>query len=51
MAGLKDAYSLAIALGGVAVMLAILTAVIDNRRLNVQAKVQADAEAVQKGEA
>jgi MFS transporter, DHA2 family, glioxin efflux transporter len=51
MSGLHDAYSLSIAVGGVGVLIAVLTVVIDNRTLNVKAKLQEDAEAVAKGEA
>lgn len=51
MDGLKDAYTLAIAVGGVAVLISVLTVAIDNRSLKVKEKLQEDAEAVQKGEA
>ncbi|KAK5166658.1 uncharacterized protein LTR77_008202 [Saxophila tyrrhenica] len=51
MAGLKDAYSLAIALGGVACAVAVLALVIDNRNLKVKEKLQEDAEAKQEGKA
>jgi MFS transporter, DHA2 family, glioxin efflux transporter len=51
MAGLKDAFTLAIALAGVAAIVAVVTLVVDNRRLNVQEKAKEDAEAIQKEEA
>lgn len=51
MAGLKDSYSLAIALGGVATMIAVLTLIIDHRNLKVKDKLVEDAEAKQEGKA
>jgi hypothetical protein len=51
MAGLKDAYTLAIALGGVAVIIAVFTAVTDNRTLNMKEKIEQDAQAVQEEKA
>ena len=50
MAGLKDAYALAIALGGVATIIALVAVVIDNRNLKVKEEVKQDAEAMQHGE-
>jgi hypothetical protein len=47
MAGLKDAFILAIALAGVAGIVAVVTLVIDNRKLQVQKKQKEDAEAIQ----
>jgi hypothetical protein len=47
MAGLKDAFTLAIALAGVACIIAVVTLVIDNRKLQVQEKAKKDAEAIQ----
>ena len=47
MAGLKDTFILAIALAGVAGIIAVVTLVTDNRRLQVQEKQKEDAEAVQ----
>ena len=48
MAGLKDAYILAIALGCVAVCLAVATVVFDNRNLKVKEQIKTDVEATQK---
>ena len=47
MTGLKDAYALAIALGGVACIIAVVTLVFDNRNLMVKEKAKEDAEAMQ----
>lgn len=47
MAGLKDSYALAIALGGVACIVAIATLVFDNRNLKVKEQLKEDAEAAQ----
>lgn len=55
MAGLKDAYTLAIVLGGVAVVISVVTLVFDNRKLGGSSKqkemVQQDAEAMQESKA
>ena len=48
MDGLKDAYTLAIAISGVACIVAILALVFDNRNLQVKEKSKEDAEAMQK---
>lgn len=45
MAGLKDAYILAIALGSVACIIAIITLIWDNRNLKVKDQAKADGEA------
>ena len=45
MAGLKDAYILAIALGSVACIIAVITLVFDNRNLKAKDQVKADDEA------
>lgn len=50
MAGLKDAYTLAIALGGVACVIAVVTLIWDNRNLKAKEKAQADAETVETAE-
>ncbi len=47
MAGIKDAFTLAIALAGVAAIVAVVTVLIDNRKLQVQEKQKEDAEAIQ----
>ena len=49
MAGLKDAFALSIALAGVACIVAVVTLVIDSRRLQVQEKAKKDAVAIQEG--
>ena len=46
LAGLKDAYILAISLGGVAVIVAVITIVFDNRNLQKKDEPVADVEAV-----
>lgn len=50
MAGLHDAYALAIAVGAVSCVLAIAALVFDNRNLKVREHIKADVEAMQKGE-
>ena len=47
MAGLKDAYILAIATSGVAVIVAALTLGFDDRKLKVKEKAKKDTEALQ----
>ena len=49
MDGLQDAYTLAIALGGAACVIAVGALVWDNRNLKVREKVEEDAEAVREG--
>lgn len=49
MEGLQDAYTLAIALGGLGCLIAVATLVFDNRNLKVREAVKHDAEAIQEG--
>lgn len=49
MEGLQDAYTLAIALGGVACVIAVVALIWDNRNLKVKEAVKHDAEAAQEG--
>ena len=45
MAGLKDAYALAIALGGIAFLVAALVVLFDHKRLRVEQKETSNNEA------